>query len=207
MNELSVEKFRNYIKDELNISDNILERLCSLLVETNSIIAGGSLVKAYTEEYVSMAEFPACRVSRDFDIYVHLENAERLVSSLIDILNLYFSDKCSYVAPPYDDSFFKKNKILGRFLLKHSYIYLDILIVSNDRPLIDVVNSFDLSFCKIWFDGMVVRAQDPEGVQNKTGTLGEDYVKSLLDGNYFTIQRIKKYKRKGFKILINIDTN
>ena len=194
MDLLSVTIFKKNMKDSLRLDDNIIDKICDLLVETNAIIAGGSVLKSYTG-YSNQEFLHNCNNKRDFDIYVNLENAEKLVSGTNGLIELgfEFSNVCSYIAPAYDDSFFKKNKILGRFILTpivyHYYnAYLDILIVSNDRPLIDVVSSFDLSFCKIWFDGITVRAEDPEGVLNKTGTLGEDYIKSFLDGNYFTMQ-------------------
>jgi len=37
-------------------------------------------------------------------------------------------------------------------------LYIDILVVKNEKSLVDVVKSFDLSFCKTWYDGINIFA-------------------------------------------------
>ena len=68
-------------------------------------------------------------------------------------------NKCSYTLPPYDASFFRKNDIIGRFMINfRPRLYIDILVVKNEKSLVDVVKSFDLSFCKTWYDGINIFA-------------------------------------------------
>ena len=219
MSELPLEKFRNHMIGTLDINNDMFNHISLALLQNGAIIAGGSVLRAYIDDYIpNINEFitsPKCMATFDFDIYVNLQNAKNLVEALRSSPEFDFDNKCSYVAPPYDDSFFKKNNILGRFMLLYKKynrileIYdthsFDILVVKNNKPLIDVVDSFDLSFCKIWFDGRVVRSADVEGVLTKTGTLGKEYVNSYLNGNYFTISRVQRYKKRGFKILMNMD--
>jgi len=37
-----------------------------------------------------------------------------------------------------------------------NFIPIDLMIISDDVKLVDVVTNFDLSFCEIWFDGQNV---------------------------------------------------
>ena len=208
---LPTQKFIDSFKEILMIDTQKFNLINDLLIRTGSIIAGGAVLSAYNNySAVTSSDIlprTECDWNYDFDIYVHLNHAEELVNGLKENLNnLELAHNCNYIAPAYDESFFKKNNILGRFMfVVKDLIYLDILIVSNDKPLTDVVDSFDLTFCKIWYDGISVNARDPTGIINKTGSLEQDYVKTLLNGNFFTSKRIEKYKNKGYKISINLE--
>jgi hypothetical protein len=210
MEYLHSETFENFFKEKININDAELSRIKQLLRDTQSIIAGGAVLRAYNNYIENNRGF----TSIDFDTYVHFDQAKNFIDGIQNILlnSCTFVYESSYVTPPYDGSFLKKNNILGRFMLMlssrgqfASYAYFDILVVSNEKPLVDVVNSFDLSFCKIWYDGTNVISMDREGLLNKTGELGEDYVKSFLDGNKYTIERVKKYKERGYKIKVKLN--
>jgi hypothetical protein len=125
--------------------------------------------------------------------------------------------------PPYDRSFFVKNNILlrlpmtgrgftnnspmylaldERYTYNFSYIKIDVLVVNDSVPLTSVPENFDLSFCKVWWNGNEVFATNPDDIRNKTGTLSVEYVSALLQGNRFTLDRITKYKNRGFKVTI-----
>lgn len=180
--------------------------LDNILIENNAIIAGGSVLSSITKTYGL----------RDIDLYVNLRNAQNVYFALMQdgVSNEVIS---SHTAPPYDQSFLIKNNILGRFAVKVSsrmlyYLSLlldmDIMVVSDDVTVESVVENFDLSFCKIWYDGRKILTNYPDDIRNKTGTLGVDYLRAYLSGNAFTAKRIKKYTRRGFTInLPNIDTS
>ena len=123
--------------------------------------------------------------------------------------------------PPYDRSFFLKNNIIARIPMRgrgftqlsmfpalfdtptyRKDIKIDLLVVDNKVELTSVPKNFDLSFCKIWWTGEKVFATNPDDVRTKNGTLSPDYIQSLLEGNTFTLNRIKKYKSKGFTVSI-----
>ena len=125
--------------------------------------------------------------------------------------------------PPYDQSFFNKNNILLRLpmngrgftdispmylavipssILEFPPIEIDVLVVDDKVSLTSVPENFDLSFCKIWWNGNDVFATNPDDISNKRGTLSPDYVSSLLQGNRFTLNRIAKYKNRGFKVIV-----
>jgi hypothetical protein len=177
--------------------------LGNILIENNAIIAGGSVLSSITRTYGL----------RDLDVYVNLRNAQNVYNALMkDGQNNYL--KYSHTAPPYDQSFLIKNNILGRFtaIVGSGYLRhltdIDIMIVADDVSVESVVENFDLSFCKIWYDGRKILTNYPDDVRNQTGTLGDDYLRAYLSGNAFTAKRIKKYTRRGFTInLPNIDTS
>jgi hypothetical protein len=179
--------------------------LDNILIENNAILAGGSVLGSITRTYVL----------RDLDLYVNLRNAQNVYNALMQE-GQDNSVQSSHTAPPYDQSFLIKNNILGRFtavLRRHrggpiSRTEIDIMIVADDVTVESVVENFDLSFCKIWYDGRTILTNYPDDVRNRTGSLGIDYLEAYLSGNVFTAKRIKKYTRRGFTInLPNIDTS
>jgi hypothetical protein len=169
-------------------SDSSYNTFNELIISTESLIAGGSILSAYHNLEIN-----------DIDIYVHIDNACRLKEGL-DRIGFKLGYK-NYIAPAYDRSFFRRNHILARFPMRKRLMSIDIIIVKNSIPLLDVVRNFDLTFCEIWYDGNTVNAVDPIGVLSKTGQLKPDYVSLLLvNFNKFTIKRMEKYKRRGFTI-------
>ena len=189
------------------------------LIEADAVIAGGSVLSSYSDDSVN-----------DIDVYIYASKAIKFVDALtanrykISIKNLRSS---------YDQSFFRKNNILARFLLQQNFprvlpigittettrreaiekriIFPDIdIMIIPDPPngsILDVVTNFDLTFCEIWYDGMNVNAQDPKGIMSKTGELKKDYVDELLVSlNKFTLRRVQKYINKGYSITYECQT-
>ena len=112
----------------------------------------------------------------------------------------------------YDDSFFRKNNIIGRFPFSKSSVkpivnIIDVIVVKKHIDLKSVVNNFDLTFCEIWYDGTTIHANNLSGAINKVGKLKEDYLIKLLNQkNMFTCARMIKYHDKDY-IIENIDIN
>lgn len=142
---------------------------------------------------------------------------------LVPLFNFENSKYSRKLQPPYDRSFFVKNNILlripmfgrgftnespmylaldERYTYHFPYIKIDVLVVDDSVPLTSVPENFDLSFCKVWWNGNEVLATNPDDISNKRGTLSPDYVSALLQGNRFTLDRIAKYKNRGFKVII-----
>jgi hypothetical protein len=65
------------------------------------------------------------------------------------------------------------------------------------------VSNFDLTFCEVWYNGINFYANYPSDVMGRIGSLKQDYVESLLSGNAFILKRIRKYRRRGYKINIS----
>ena len=185
--------------------------LVDAIINSNAIIAGGSLLSIYDNSKIN-----------DIDIYVNLVNLKTMIKELRKI-DYHFLNDWSYIVPPYDNSFFKQNNILGRFVFTPTYVkmirhphseyiehidrpIIDIIVVKNNINLTSVVSNFDLTFCKILFDGNSIKADNPDDIVNKSGSLGQNYLNKLYEGNNFTIGRILKYVQKGFS-LTNVDVD
>ena len=178
--------------EHFNSSRN-LRILNNALINADALIAGGGVLAPYIRNIAS-----------DLDIYVHISKAKQLVSDL-ERLNYRFNTNANYIAPAYDQSFFRKNNIIARFRLYAPFPIvfppIDIMIIPDEIPLLSVVTNFDLTCCEIWYDGRTVSVVDPQGILNRTCELKKDYVEGfLLSINLFTIERVKKYIKKGFTI-------
>jgi hypothetical protein len=185
------------------------EFLNTSLKTANAFIAGGAVLGAYTDDKIN-----------DLDIYIHVSKAVAFVNAITANSMYTISTTNNYLRPSYDQSFFRKNKILGRFSFVQEWdtsiktrseaidngdIFpdIDIMIIPDEIPILNVITNFDLTFCEIWYDAEKeeVNAVDPEGIRNKTGLLKKEYTeKLLLDFNNFTVKRLQKYMKKGFSI-------
>ena len=185
------------------------EFLNTSLKTANAFIAGGAVLGAYTDDKIN-----------DVDIYIHASKAVAFVNAITLNDTYIMSTRNNYLRPSYDQSFFRKNKILGRFsfiqewdtsiktrsqAIDQSDIFpdIDIMIIPDEIPILNVITNFDLTFCEIWYDAEKeqVNAVDTEGIRNKRGLLKKEYTeKLLLDFNNFTVKRLQKYMKKGFSI-------
>lgn len=183
-------KFTGKLLRYFNIDE--IRKLCIGLKKSGAIIAGGSVLGAFVDFKI-----------KDLDIYVNEKNL-MIIHDLLESLG-YKSYGESCIAPAYDQSFFRKNHIMARFVFKkipgNKTLPIDIMVIPNDIQVENVAQNFDLSFCEIWFDGENVYAVDPVSITNKSGVLKPDYVNSLfVHFNKFIQRRIIKYSRRGFKI-------
>jgi len=184
---LDVEIFRKRLKHLVKGHED----LNKAIIQSNALIAGGSVLGPY-------ANFE----SRDLDIYVNAKDLILLYDLLLssDKLNCRFESE--HLAPAYDQSFFKKNKIIarfhGRFQLNKPF---DIMVLPDDVPLQDVVQNFDLVCCEVWYDGNNVYATDKTGIENRKTQLRREYSEYLVKHyNQFIVNRLEKYTRRGFQI-------
>lgn len=190
-----------------NFLTEVVERLYEwpsewpqILINNGAIIAGGSVLAGINEN----TRF------NDLDIYVNLRNAQKFCIDFKKVCKSRIKVSDKHIAPAYDQSFLIKNNILGRLAFRAPEAPFgtgDIMIVSDDVTLESVVENFDLSFCKVWFDGRNILTNYPDDIIQQNGMLGVDYLKNLLSGNLFTIKRIKKYTSRGYTVkLPNIET-
>ena len=93
-------KFRKYLIE--NTSTEMFNIINATLISENAYIAGGSVLSCYSNNFET----------NDFDIYVNQSNFNNLIVKLNEIYkfsNMY-TDTNLNLAPPYDDSFFKKKR-------------------------------------------------------------------------------------------------
>lgn len=197
MEQLDKEIYLQYLRQTLE-HENFYKGFTNAIRLSKAVVAGGSVLAAYSNFKTS-----------DIDIYVNINNAKKLYNKLQKGFNNGFKIIHHNFAPAYDESFFAKNNILGRFRLEmqrdeDNLLKIDIMILPTDVQIVNVVQNFDLTFCEVWFDGINVYATDSEGIRNKTGNLRPEYEKSLLvNFNQFILDRIKKYSKRGFVIKYN----
>lgn len=188
------------------------ELFSALLKNTGSLLAGGSVLACCypIDEYNNI---------NDLDIYVPNKQASVFLNNIYndDIENKAVTDRMFYIATKfkivqssvYCNSFLRRNGVRKIYTfdnksntdLLDGQISIDVMLVRNKKTPIDVVTNFDLTFCQVWYDGEHVWATHPEHITNKEGVLQKEYTKLLiLKKNKFLITRLRKYKRKGFKI-------
>jgi hypothetical protein len=167
-----------------------------ILKQTNSVIAGGSILQS-----IQYGELPI----GDLDIYTREKGARALVHFFSTHFNVRRSNQ--QTTPAYDDSFLRSNHIDTRlYLSMDDDKDVDIMIVDDAYDINSVVTNFDLTFCQVCFDGENVFATHPEHIKNRQGKLNDGYLKSFLNGNQFILNRIKKYKARGYTVHFNFKT-
>lgn len=184
---------------ETNLSRkiNFLPELKDALLRFGAIVAGGSVLSTFGDYQI-----------KDLDIYIHYSKAYEFIL----FLSKYCYSDNIHSAPAYDESFFRKNHIIGRILMCSLYrnfgrlcvTPIDLMIIPDEIPLEKIVTNFDLTFCQVWWDGEKIHSNDIDDIYNKKGSLNKDYIKSYLSMNEFIINRISKYKKRGFKISIDM---
>lgn len=202
--ELNIEKFKLQIIEDFKISQKSVDNLSNILKNNKAVIAGGSVLRSQTNIKKDKKN------KQDYDIYVNVKNSYNLWDQLNTLLTKYdYKIGNVFTLPPYDESFFRQNHIYGRILCNsasNSRPDIDIILVENDTPIIQVVTNFDLTVCEIWYDGISINTSDLEGIMTKKSKLRPAYTKKLLETfNPFLLKRILKYKKRGFSI--ELDTN
>ena len=99
------------------------------IINSEALIAGGSILSSFGNYKIN-----------DLDIYVHYSKAKLLLDKLK--LIGYHNRMCNYFhqASQYDQSFFKKNNILARFVFYRQYRNniersIDIMIIPDHFPI------------------------------------------------------------------------
>ncbi len=173
---------------------------------SGAIIAGGSIL-SFVTKYIGWSPKES-----DLDIYVPISNAKNFIESFVqspDVTapKLYNATRYKiHGASLYCSSFLRRNKIkqVYRFMSENSQPkFIDIMSVRKSRTPQQVASNFDLSFCQIWYDGCNVYATNPSHIRGMIGALQGDYVKTYIEGNKFLRDRMQKYTKRGFKILLD----
>lgn len=190
----------NRVADELkktflSVGPYFYNELRDLLIETGSVIAGGFVLGAINNKLDE---------SSDIDIYTPYLGYQKM----LDFLHRNTSTtNCVHFSSAYDLSFFKRNGILVRFSFQIGGRSVDLLILKEGRKVLDVVRSFDLTFCEVWFDGVRVNGTNIDDALKYKGMLRKEYAQSLFEGNVFTLGRMAKYHRRSYTITIEIGFN
>ena len=212
----AIPTFRNNLGFYIN--PDKIERFLALIKNTGSLIAGGSLLKAYHNspdyDFTETATPNTKLRGQDIDIYVPMRNAHAFLEAFV-------LDKTDPIISPQRQRYYKSSLYCASFLQKNGikkvYTFMiprksrsnstvlsfDIMIVRNRRTPLEVVNNFDLTFCQIWYDGEHINASHPDDVRNMKGTLQGEYVPLFFEGNKFLRNRINKYINRGYSITLD----
>jgi hypothetical protein len=183
----------------LQIDENEYQEFINSLKKYKAVIAGGFVLSCFTGF-----------TSNDIDIYITSKNMKKFACNLPTFLS------------PHSLDFISKYDSLGKKYVQRMLCYkydkndvpnydikVDIVIIDDNYTIEQVINNFDLSFCKIWFDGDNVYASHPKDIKRKNGSLNKIYLnnyylafKKKTDNIDLLHQRNKKYTRRGF--IINV---
>lgn len=185
------QQMANFVS-HFRIDYNLLSRY---LRDTGAIIAGSSVLQIFLGESFE---------DSDLDIYVPIQYINLWKSNL---LQLGFEERSVYYSTPYRQSFLFQNGIKQVMTFKHPDIendkkHIQLMSVRKKTYPREVVGTFDLSFCKCWYDGANFYALDPLGISQKTGYLAENYAQKLIDGSWIMTKRVTKYHNRGFTIKV-----
>ena len=106
------------------------------------------------------------------------------------------------------EEFCKYNKVISLELkIKDQKLKLQFILVNED-PFNFINKSFDFNFCKIAFTGDTIKSNYFNEINNYSGNISDDYIKSCLDINTplaryricKTLERIEKYMKRGYRI-------
>ena len=206
----------NYIsKIDKNLKKHIsdVNTFKDILYQNNAYIAGGFILSAITDFFKSS----------DIDIYVPEKHFNSLITDIqllggdiyqfnrdfpifmSDFNNLSIHSGCKsfIVSSEYDSSFFKKNNIKFKVEVNFKKIKCDIMVVGNNKTVLDVVKNFDLTCCQLWYNGKTFDGTHIKQTLNKQTYLNADYVMSLMNGNDFIKNRLGKYTSRGFEVTLS----
>ena len=173
---------------------------CSLLQETGSVIAGGIILN-------SLEEFENNHDSYVAYIYTTFNGARKINDFLKDKETILNNEQFISVVSC-DNLFLRPTKVKVKLVynLANFGKKIKLMVVKDRKDILNAVRAFDLSFTRVLFDGVNVKATHPEDIKTKSGHLDEDYTDLLLNFNPDIIDRIVKYRDRGFSITINTPT-
>ena len=178
---------------------------CDILKSTGSVIAGNVILNNLVDfdDYKPTSLYIYCtfrgaKIMSNFLRDIQLTKKEnqniQIVPHVATLDNIY--------------SFFLKSRV--RTILeydvdrKQRYIKkIKFMIVDTEEDIIDAVTNFDISFTRVWFDGERLKTTNLEDIKNKEGYLDNEYLELLLNFNPILINRMMKYRERGFKITYN----
>ena len=168
------------------------------LRDSGAVVAGGSICNLVAGIEVD---------SSDLDIYIPLVN-QPAIWSLASNFGLRLIG--AHLQSAYDRSFLRQNGIGLRLSFYTPYFKGDLQrtidVMVCQRPVLEVVSNFDLTCSQCWYDGRAIGGTHLEDTRNKRATLNGLYLSRFMEGNMFTVSRLKKYIERGFTITIQPPT-
>ena len=198
--------FKDIAKNLMGITDATFEQFRTVIKDTHSIISGSAVLNSLFNSSGAAPNFPGTYWKPgDLDIYVHAKDFIPIRDFLISKCRQFLCPKKNMSTGTYSTSFFKMNKILKMYKFSfggnHNYC-VDLMMVQNSQPLEQMILNYDLSCCKNIYDGDTIKGVTPGETIKGKATLSPAYFKVFAEKNRRTMNRIKKYERRGFSITI-----
>ena len=187
------------LDQKISTTKDTLDKFLNCLKNNKAHLAGGYINMA--TNYPTMAN----TTHTDMDIYINKKHFKKFFNDIRQILNLsYYAFD---ISSPYMESFFRKNGLLSRVVLYFQSLKIDVLIIRDDYRIENVIKNFDLTYCSVYLDpqSLVIKG-NIDDMLNKSGKLNDEYAEKYLF-NKFIQNRIKKYKKRGYKTLIRTHIN
>jgi hypothetical protein len=205
-----------------------------LIKSQHAIISGGSVAKSLfsllPSEGGAGAEIPIMDpvlknqdwISDDLDIYVHTKDCIPLRTFLFEKCHSFTilegTSTTKSEDKNYTKNFIHKSKIIkiirfnmtqkNKIIQPYSQsLHIDLMILQNSVNLPKVVYDFDLSCCKVYFDGETIQGWYIDKTVQYKAELAEEYIPWFLSAKDTTISRLEKYKNRGFDIKISIPSD
>jgi hypothetical protein len=202
----ALNNFKNIAKDLMHITDATFEQFRTVLKDTHSIISGSAVLNSLFSLNGVAPKFPGPYwIPGDLDIYVHAKDFIPIRDFLISKCHRFLCPKKNMATGTYSTSFFKMNKILKMYKFSfggNNNYCVDLMMVQNNQPLEQMILNYDLSCCKNIYDGETIKGVTPGETIKGKATLSPAYFKVFTEKNRRTMNRIKKYERRGFTIIV-----
>ena len=180
----------------------LINAFCLILQYTESVISGDFIVKQISN---FEDEMPF-----NLTIYANFEGALEINDFLRNnnIVDVKFQQE--YISYE-DETDCKRKTYINSILLYHMPLvkfvpkiakFIKIVVLDTNTTPENFISNMGLTFCQVLFNGVVVKATNPDDIFRKSGTLMEHYVPLLNEGEKDITEQIKNYTKRGFEIKI-----
>lgn len=207
MNTFKTNQFNNNINKIISEFITNVEQFNELINKHNIVLSGSSVLKSINNDDYDI---------KDLDLYINSDiqlpfasfNKETIRNAILDIcpeVYKFIENNTDYKISKIMTS--DENKIMNdlyRGMRGINYVFtlyndknsktIELVICHN---YIDIIQDFDLSINKNYWNGENITITDPKAVFSKHEKLSL-HIKSKLD--YYTLERIDKYRKRGYNI-------
>jgi hypothetical protein len=199
----SIELFRLAMSNKIDEDHYML--FINALQKAKAVVAGGSVLTAYLyrneeekDDEKDQKEEKTKDEIQDLDVYIHQ-------SSVYEFVTLLFASTWKIKnrsITHYNGMRLERNHVMSRITLSYDAITMDVMIVPNEIPLQKAIDQFDLSCCQITFDGASFSSNVWDDIFSRKAYVSLSYLDDISTFRYSIYKRMVKYKRRGFRIII-----
>ena len=209
---MKIEVLKKLLSNNIEIflyANNInISNFKHILIESRAFVFGEMLTLLYTEQTIPVTweinDESIINNNTSMNILVNLENSLTIFHNLF---NIGFTDYVETIYETPQIFFMLKNNIIGQInMYRNNGSEIILFIVENNKNLIDIIFSLNLSISMIWWDGSEdVNTYCYSDLVNKIVRLSDNYIYNYLDNNSLIIQEINKYRLKDFEISFELN--